>query len=356
MKYKGRYYYSIWLKKPYIKIINQALLPYKFQIKTIKTINSAIDSIKKLEIRGAPALGIMGAFSVALSYFLNKKDIKKVKKDYLRIINSRPTAINLKIGANFIFSYICDNNPDFDETFDKALFFQSKEIDACKNIGEKGYKIIEEIFRAKQDTVNILVHCNAGWLACGDFGTALAPVYIANTKNIPLHIWVDETRPLNQGSRLTAWELYNEGIKFSIIPDNTAGLLMMKKQIDIVIIGADRIVKNGDVINKIGSYMLALAAKDNNIPFYIAAPLSTFDFNTPNGNEVIIEIRKSDEVKKITSYIKGKKVTVSLFPPIYPAYNSAFDITPSKMISGYITEKGIYYNVDEIIKLYGNKG
>ncbi|MCX7954067.1 MAG: S-methyl-5-thioribose-1-phosphate isomerase [Bacteroidales bacterium] len=355
MKFKEKEYLSVWLEKPYIKIINQALLPFKFQIKTLKTINEVIYSIKNLEVRGAPALGIIGAFSVALSYYLNNKNLKKTYFDYSKITQSRPTAINLKVGAHYIFSYINNSKqlPNFNDVFEKAINFQEKEINACKKIGDNGFNLIKEIYENKRKTVNILVHCNAGWLACGNYGTALAPIYLANKKQIPIHVFVDETRPLNQGSRLTAWELHNEKINFSIIPDNNAGFLISKKIIDLILVGADRIVKNGDVINKIGTYMVALSAYHNNVPFYVAAPLSTFDFNTNCGDDVTIEIRNSIEVRKISGFYKNKKISISIFPSTYNAYNAAFDITPAKFINGYITEKNIYRHVSKILKDYG---
>jgi S-methyl-5-thioribose-1-phosphate isomerase len=231
-----------------------------------------------------------------------------------------------------------------------GIEFVNNEINACYKIGTYGVELIKAIHNQSSNIVNILTHCNAGWLACGDYGTALAPIFEANKQNIPIHVWVDETRPLNQGSRLTAWELYNEKIPFSVITDNTGGLLMMKHNVDMIIIGADRIARNGDVANKIGSYLKALAAVAHSIPFYVAAPISTFDFSLDSGDDIPIEQRHSSEIQSIQSFYNDEWISSELFPSDYQSINYAFDITPAKFINSFITEKGIYKNINDLIK------
>lgn len=344
MHYKGTDYRSVWadFKNKTIYIINQTKLPFEFVIKELKTIEGVIESIKKLEVRGAPAIGITAAYAIWLSFSVNKGIFAKIENDYNKLISSRPTAVNLKRAADFVFDKIKSQSLTENQVFELSQKFTNNEINACYKIGLNGVGIIEQIYKTKKSTVNILTHCNAGWLACGDFGTALSPIYEANKRNIPIHVWVDETRPLNQGSRLTAWELNAEKIPFSIISDNSGGLLMMNKQVDMTIVGADRIVKNGDTANKIGTYLKALAAKDNNIPFYVAAPMTTFDFSTQKGSDIKIEERKGNEMQLIRGKLDNEIIEIKQFPDEFNSINHAFDITPAKLITKYITENGIF--------------
>lgn len=351
MKVLDNHYQSVWanFQTKEIFIINQTLLPFKFKIKSLRTIEEVVESIKMLEVRGAPAIGIAAAYAMWLSYYNNKQNKELIQKDYESLIKSRPTAVNLKKGADFVYNFILSEPENEHLVYLESLRYAENEILACKNIGLHGIKIIEDLYSKKGNRLNILTHCNAGWLACGDYGTALAPIFEAHRRSIPVHVWVDETRPLNQGSRLTAWELHHENISYNIIADNMAGLLMMQNKIDMVIVGADRIASNGDVANKIGTYLKALSAYEHNIPFYVAAPLSTFDKNINKGEEIVIEERQSDELKKIPVSVEGKYIIANIVPDDFSAKNYAFDITPAKFITAYITEKGIFSNIKDIV-------
>lgn len=357
MKVNNENYQSIWAnfdsKKVYC--IDQRKLPFQFSILELSNIDDISDAINTMAIRGAPAIGITAAYAMWLAHYNRKGNLDLIQQDYKTIISLRPTAVNLKRGADYVYSII-NNNISNGLIYDKALEFANNEINACYTIGIYGVELIKRIYNSNHKPVNILTHCNAGWLACGDYGTALAPIFEANNQSIPMHIWVDETRPLNQGSRLTAWELYNENIPFSIITDNTGGLLMMKNQVDMVIVGADRIAKNGDVANKIGTYLKALAASEHSIPFHVAAPISTFDFSINSGFDIPIEKRNMYELQTIQSYYQNELILSELFPSDYPSVNYAFDITPARFLTSFITEKGIFQNINELInKLSVNK-
>lgn len=351
MKVGEKYYRSVWasLENSVICIIDQTKLPFKFEIKELKTVDEVINSIKNLEVRGAPAIGIAAAYAIWLSYSRNSGDFHKITGDYNKLLNSRPTAVNLFKGADFVFKYL-NNAKNEKEVFEKAFEFEQNELKAFEKIAEYGVRIIQQIYEKKKTTVNILTHCNAGWLACGDWGTALAPIYKAHMQSIPLHVWVDETRPLNQGARLTAWELHNANIDYHIIVDNSAGLLMQKGQVDMVIVGADRIAKNGDFANKVGTYLKALAANANNVPFIVAAPLSTFDFSTESGENIIIEERSSEEIFKIKGKYKEEILQVDIFPRDFRAKNFAFDLTPAHLVDFYLTDVGIFEDIENLKK------
>lgn len=351
MRVNNKNYQSVWadFKNKRIYCIDQRALPFRFLILELNNLNDISNAITTMAVRGAPAIGITAAYAIWLSHYSNDGNINLILQDYNRLISLRPTAINLKKGADYVFSAI-NENINNSQVYDRAIEFVNNEINACYKIGTYGVELIKAIHNQSSNIVNILTHCNAGWLACGDYGTALAPIFEANKQNIPIHVWVDETRPLNQGSRLTAWELYNEKIPFSVITDNTGGLLMMKHNVDMIIIGADRIARNGDVANKIGSYLKALAAAAHSIPFYVAAPISTFDFSLYSGDDIPIEQRHSSEIQSIQSFYNDEWISSELFPPDYQSINYAFDITPAKFINSFITEKGIYKNINDLIK------
>lgn len=346
-----KHYQSVWadFKSKQIYIINQQKLPFTFEILTLNTFNDVIDAISTLKVRGAPAIGITAAYALWLAIEEQKDNPENY---YRRLIHCRPTAVNLKRGADVVYQEITKNNLNTFILFKFAENYAQNEINACKNIGIHGFKLIEQLYKEKQQSIHILTHCNAGWLACGDYGTALAPIYEAKRNNIPIHVWVDETRPLNQGSRITAWELYNEKIPFSIITDNTGALLMMRNQVDIVIVGADRIALNGDVANKIGTYQKALAAKYHNIPFVVAAPITTFDKNIETGTKIPIEQRNADELYKITAKVQNSILEVDLYPEYFDSVNYAFDITPAAFVNYYITEYGLFDNIEIIWTIY----
>ena len=341
----------IWIdsKSKKIQIIDQRFLPHKFVIKDLNTINDVVFAIKEMCVRGAPLIGVVAAFGVYLG-LMQKKTASK--KDIMIICNNlknaRPTAMNLFWAVDRVLLSIKKHNTHKAKTkaaLKEALKIMHEEIDSCKKIGEHGMSLIKKISKKKKGApVNILTHCNAGWLACIEHGTATAPIYRAFENKIDVHVWVDETRPLNQGSFLTAWELGQCKIKHTIITDNAGGHLMQHGMVDIVIVGTDRTTRTGDAANKIGTYLKALAAKDNNVPFYVALPLSTFDKNITNGVKSIpIEERNPDEIKYIKGFCntdsKIKKVLV--VPKKSNALNHAFDVTPARLITGFITQRGI---------------
>jgi len=343
MKIEGKDYKTIWFEENCVKIIDQTKLPHKFIVKDLKTVKDAINSIKNMEVRGAPLIGATAAYGLVLS-ILEKNDLSFLKKSSEDLIRSRPTAINLKWAVNRMMSKLSGVNKDklLEIAVKEAKEICDEDIKFCKNIGLNGLKIIEKIYKKKNKTVNILTHCNAGWLATINWGTATSPIYHAHQKGIPIHVWVDETRPRNQGANLTSYELNEEKINNTIIADNTGGILMNRGEVDICIVGTDRTLANGDVCNKVGTYLKALAAKDNNIPFYVALPSSTIDWETKTSKEIIIEERNSDELSKIDGVDKnGNIVKVQIYPKKSKAMNIAFDITPAKYVTGLITEKGV---------------
>ena len=275
---------------------------------------------------------------------MERNDTNFIKKNSEDLIQSRPTAINLKWAVDRVMKKLSgvNNNELLKVALDEANAICEEDIKFCKNIGLNGLKIIEKIYNKKKDTVNILTHCNAGWLATINWGTATSPIYHAHKKGIPVHVWVDETRPRNQGANLTSYELNEEEIPNTIITDNTGGILMQRGEVDMCIVGTDRTLSTGDVCNKIGTYLKALAAKDNNVPFYVALPSSTIDWNIKDFKEIPIEERNSEELSHIEGVDKtGNVIKVQVYPKKSKSMNLAFDVTPAKYITGLITEKGV---------------
>ena len=343
MRINNKNYRTIWFEKNLVKIIDQTKLPHQFVIKSLKTVNDAIYAIKTMEVRGAPLIGATAAYGLVLS-IIEKNDLPFLKKTSEDLIASRPTAINLKWAIDRMMKKLLgvDSNEILKMALEEAKAIAEEDVNFCKNIGTNGLKIIEDIANKKKDTVNILTHCNAGWLATIDWGTATSPIYHAHKKGIKVHVWVDETRPRNQGANLTSYELNEEGIPNTIIADNTGGILMQRGQVDMCIVGTDRTLSNGDVCNKIGTYLKALAAKDNNVPFYVALPSSTIDWNIKDHKEIPIEERNSEELSHIEGLDKDNKLQkVLIYPQKSKAMNLAFDVTPAKYITGLITEKGV---------------
>ena len=343
MKINNKPYRTIWFENKKVKIIDQTKLPHQFAIKDLKTVKDVINAIKTMEVRGAPLIGATAAYGLVLS-IIEKNDQYFLKKSSEELIESRPTAINLKWAVERMMNKLSGvNEKDILKiALNEASAIIEEDVKFCENIGLNGLKIIEEIFLKKKDTVNILTHCNAGWLATIDWGTATSPIYHANKKGIKVHIWVDETRPRNQGANLTSYELNEEGISNTIITDNAGGILMQRGEVDMCIVGTDRTLSNGDVCNKIGTYLKALAAKDNNIPFYVALPSSTIDWSIKDHTQIPIEERNSDELSHIEGVDKKNKITkVRIYPQKSKAMNLAFDVTPAKLVTGLITEKGI---------------
>ena len=343
MRVNGKNYRTIWFENNIIKIIDQTKLPHKFIIKELKTVSDAINAIKVMEVRGAPLIGATAAYGLVLSIIENK-DQSFLKKSRDELIKSRPTAINLKWAVDRMMNKLKGVNGDkiLEIAINEAKKICDEDINFCNQIGLNGLKIIEDIYNKKKEKVNILTHCNAGWLATIDWGTATSPIYHAHKKGIPIHIWVDETRPRNQGANLTSFELNEENISNTIIADNTGGILMQRGEVDMCIVGTDRTLSNGDVCNKVGTYLKALAAKDNNVPFYVALPSTTIDWNLKNSKDIPIEERNSEELSHIEGVDeKGNIKKIKIYPNKSKSMNLAFDVTPAKYVTGLITEKGI---------------
>ena len=345
MKIENKEYKTIWFDEAYqlVRIIDQTKLPHQFIIKDLSTVKDAINAIKTMEVRGAPLIGGTAAYGIVLAIKENN-DPEFIKKSAEELIQSRPTAINLKWAVDRMLNKLSSIKSD--EVLNIALK-EAKEIcdedeKFCENIGLNGLKIIEEIYSKTKKTVNILTHCNAGWLATINWGTATSPIYHAHKKGIPVHVWVDETRPRNQGANLTSYELNEEGIANTIIADNTGGILMQRGDVDMCIVGTDRTLSTGDVCNKIGTYLKALAAHDNNVPFYVALPSSTIDWDIKNFKDIPIEERNSEELSHIEGIDENNKLKkILIYPKKSKALNLAFDVTPAKYVTGLITEKGI---------------
>ncbi len=343
MKINGKAFRTIWFDNNIVKIIDQTKLPHQFIIKELKTVKDTIFAIKNMEVRGAPLIGATAAYGMVLS-IIEKNDQSFLKKSSEDLIKSRPTAINLKWAVDRMMKKLSGVNSDdiLNIAIKEAQNICEEDVGFCKNIGANGLKIIEEISKKKKDTINILTHCNAGWLATIDWGTATSPIYHAHKKGIKVHVWVDETRPRNQGANLTSYELNEEGISNTIITDNAGGILMQRGQVDMCIVGTDRTLSNGDVCNKIGTYLKALAAHDNKVPFYVALPSSTIDWNIKNSKDIPIEERNSEELSHVEGLDKNNKLTkVLIYPKKSQSMNLAFDITPAKYVTGLITEKGV---------------
>ena len=343
MKIEGKEYRTIWFENNVVKIIDQTKLPHQFIIKDLKIVKDAINAIKTMEVRGAPLIGATAAYGLVLAIMENN-DQTFLKKSSEDLINSRPTAINLKWAVDRMMKKLSGVNSDqiLNIALNEAKEICEEDVKFCENIGLNGLKIIEEIYNKKKDTVNILTHCNAGWLATIDWGTATSPIYHAHKKGIKVHVWVDETRPRNQGANLTSYELNEEEIPNTIIADNTGGILMQRGEVDMCIVGTDRTIATGDVANKIGTYLKALAAHDNNVPFYVALPSSTIDWETTDLKNIPIEERNSEELSHVEGLDENNNVKkVLIYPKKSKAMNIAFDVTPAKYVTGLITEQGV---------------
>ncbi|MDX9727035.1 MAG: S-methyl-5-thioribose-1-phosphate isomerase [Bacteroidales bacterium] len=357
MTIDGENYRSIWIDdddRSVVRVIDQQKLPFYFETKSLYSVDDVYNAIKDMTVRGAPLIGAAGAFGIYLatlevSPLTNTASHLKNAADYL--VSCRPTAVNLSWAVNFVMERLrgIDETAELQEAaLESALEICETEAENCRLIGENGLSLIREAVAGKNGrAVNILTHCNAGWLACIDYGTATAPVYMAHEEGIPVHVWVDETRPRNQGSMLTAWELGKAGVPYTLITDNAGGLLMQKGMVDLVFTGCDRATRRGDVANKAGTYLKALAARDNNVPFYALMPSSSIDFGLFDGKkEIIIEERDSEEVTSVRGLYHGEIIPVRICPEGTQAGNWGFDITPSELVTGFITERGIC-NADE---------
>jgi methylthioribose-1-phosphate isomerase len=348
MKVEGKHIRSIWLEPDgwSVSAIDQRLLPHDFVVARLTTCDAAADAIRSMLVRGAPLIGATAAYGVALAMRADGSDgaLDSARK---MLIATRPTAINLKWALDDMRSTLRHLPPAAraEAAYARASEIAEDDIAINKGIGRHGLALIEAIAATKKpgERVNVLTHCNAGWLATVDWGTATAPIYLAHDAGHSVHVWVDETRPRNQGASLTAWELGHHGVPHTVIPDNTGGHLMQHGMVDLVIVGTDRVTAKGDVCNKIGTYLKALAAHDNGVPFYVALPSPTIDFSVDDGiRQIPIEQRAADEVTTMTGRTAdGRIETVRIVPDGSPVANYGFDVTPARLITGLITERGV---------------
>jgi len=340
MKVDGKPTRSIWLEPDgkTVGVIEQTLLPHRFATIRLATLDDAARAIKTMQIRGAPLIGATAAYGICLALREDASD-ENLDRAYTMLLATRPTAINLRWALDEMRRFLrpLPAVERAEAAYRRAAEIADEDVGLNRAIGANGLEIIKAIAARKQpgETVNILTHCNAGWLATVDYGTATAPIYLAVEAGIPVHVYVDETRPRNQGAQLTAWEMAGHGVPHTLIVDNAGGHLMQRGAIDMVIVGTDRTTASGDVCNKIGTYLKALAAHDNQVPFYVALPYTTFDPATPSGDAIPIEERSPEELRMLSDGASTVQVTQS------PAANPAFDVTPARLVTGYITERGV---------------
>ncbi len=362
MKINGQYHRTIWLKdERTVQTFDQRFFPHQIVIKDLTKLEDFEFAIKEMLVRGAPLIGVTAAYGLYIAALeaLEQPDFDTYFLNALkRLCKTRPTAVDLfhaieKVCATVNSTSIIHKKPLL--ALEAAKILAEESIASCRMIGKWGLKIIKEIAaRKKGEPVNILTHCNAGWIACIDYGTATAPIYLAHDAGLPVHVWVDETRPRNQGANLTAFELGQHGVPHTVITDNAGGHLMQHGMVDMVIVGTDRVTRQGDVANKIGTYLKALAAKDNEVPFYVAVPSSSIDWNVQNGlTEIPIEQRNPDEVKYVHGWDGEKFSKVLITPEGSPTANYGFDVTPARLITGLITDRGICEsNTKGLLSLY----
>lgn len=348
MKVDGKHTRTIWLDSDgnSVGIIDQTLLPHRYATVRLTNLEEVAHAIKSMQVRGAPLIGATAAYGVWLALLHDASD-ENLERACVTLAATRPTAINLKWALDEMLAAV-RNRPRAERAtaaLHRAQEINEEDIAFNRAIGGHGLKLIEAIAATKKngERVNVLTHCNAGWLATVDWGTATAPIYMAHDKGILIHVFADETRPRNQGASLTAWELGHHGVAHTVIPDNTGGHLMQHGMVDLVIVGTDRVTAQGDVCNKIGTYLKALAARDNGVPFYVALPSPTIDFSVNDGvSEIPIEQRGPEEVATMTGKtIDGRIETVQVVPDGSPVANYAFDVTPARLVTGLITERGV---------------
>jgi len=361
VKVGGQHFRTIWLNpanEQVVQLIDQRFLPHRFVIEDVSTVAQMAIAIREMHVRGAGLIGASAGYGMYLAAIeaagspAGAGFDQHLANTAAQLKATRPTAVNLAWAVERQLTNIAKgkSEPDWHKTVQRKVALAlatAKEIAAedeehCRMIGQHGLSLIEQIARKRDGKpVNVLTHCNAGWLAFVDYGSALAPVYAAHDRGLPVHVWVDETRPRNQGSKLTAWELGQHGVPHTIIADSSGGHLMQRGDVDLVMVGSDRTTRAGDVANKIGTYLKALAAQDNEIPFYVALPSSSFDWTIRNGSEIPIEERGAEEVKRADGWRDGQMLEVSVAPEGSPAANFGFDVTPRRLVTGLITERGV---------------
>lgn len=348
MKIEGRHYRSIWYNSAhaYVEIIDQTLLPHAFKTEVIDNLEKMVAAIKTMQVRGAPLIGAAAAYGLALALQKQTDDAWLAYVAEL-LLESRPTAVNLRWAIERMLKRLNSVSPEqrLAIALHEAANICDEDAMLNQTIGQHGLQLIQAIHALQpHKTINILTHCNAGWIATVDYGTALSPIYAAHDAGIPVHVWVDETRPRNQGASLTAWELGQHGVPHTVIVDNAGGHLMQHGEVDMVIVGADRVTRTGDVCNKIGTYLKALAAFDNQVPFYAAVPTPTIDWSLDDGiKQIPIEARDPDEVAWVQGRLQNGSVErVNILTSASAAFNPAFDVTPSRLVTAIITENGVF--------------
>ncbi len=349
MNVNGKHYQPIQFEEAsaQVSIIDQTCLPERFVLRVLHSLDDACEAIISMRVRGAPLIGITAAFGV---YLALREGAVEVESACARLLATRPTAVNLRWALDRVRERLTTVAPEkqAEIALQIARDLLQEDAQGCSDIGDHGLKLLEALWQQRQqkgaEVLNVLTHCNAGWLATGDWGTALAPIYKAQLQGIPVHVWVDETRPRNQGASLTAWELRQQGVPHTVIVDNAGGHLMQHGLVDVCLVGSDRTTATGDVCNKIGTYLKALAAHDNRIPFYAALPVSTIDFSLQDGvRDIPIEERSAEEVSHMRGLdADGVLRTVRLTPEGTAISNFGFDVTPARLVSGLITEFGVF--------------
>jgi methylthioribose-1-phosphate isomerase len=347
MNIQGRRWRTLWELPDArgIEVIDQRTLPHQLTTATLRTVDDVAKAIRDMVVRGAPLIGAAAGYGMYLAALWAGDGLHFDGREAAqKLIAARPTAVNLRWAVQFVLERMRVRSAAFRRhcALEAARQIVEDEVVRSRKIGEAGLPLIRDIAERTGREVQILTHCNAGWLACIDYGTATAPIYAAHEAGIPVHVWVDETRPRNQGASLTAYELGEHGVNHSVIADNAGGHLMQQGMVDLVIVGADRVAANGDTANKIGTYLKALAARDTSVPFYVALPSSTFDWTLPDGAGIPIEERSADEVRFIDGLGSLGPDRVLIVPESSPARNPAFDVTPTRLVTAFITEHGVH--------------
>ena len=344
MRVDGKSYRTIWLGADgrTVQVIDQTLLPHAFVVRDLTSVDDAERAIRTMIVRGAPLIGATAAYGIGLAMASDPSDAM-LAHAYGTLLESRPTAVNLRWALDDLHALLSPLPlaQRREAAYRRAAEICDEDAEICRRIGENGFGLIRRL-KPRGERLNALTHCNAGWLATVDWGTALAPIYMAHNAGVPIHVWVDETRPRNQGASLTAWELGKHGVPHTVIADNAGGHLMQRGQVDFCITGTDRTTRGGDVCNKIGTYLKALAAHDNGVPFYVGLPYPSIDWTIEHGRDIPIEERHAAEVSRIAGRTtNGEVVTVDVLPEGSPAANPAFDVTPARLVTALITERGV---------------